>query len=72
MRENDDENKMRTIRMKRMSKENELRKKETASLTKQMENSMIEFRKYEQEKKYYDERVENAYLEANINKVRLE
>jgi len=68
MYENDDENRMR---MKRLE-ENELRKKEIVSLTKQMERCMIEFHKYEQEKKYYDEQIENAYLEANINKVRLE
>jgi len=40
---------------KRMSKENELRKKRIASLTNQIENCIIEFHKYEQEKKHYDE-----------------
>jgi len=76
MHERDDEEEMRAIRMKRMSRENELCKKEIASLMNQLKNVMgvynDEVHVYEQERERYKEQIENAYRETNLNKIRIE
>lgn len=76
MYENNDEDKMRTIRMQQISEENESCKEEIASLIYQIDDTVISYNEkvheYEEEKERYDEQIENAYREANLNTVQTE
>lgn len=71
--ENDTEDKMRTIRMERMSEDNEWCKAEIASLT---EKRAMEYgeklQDYAKEKNHYEEQLEKVYSESDLNMVRSE